>query len=342
MRLKIYDAMWLIHYGTRAEKYKEYSYASYPLGGVKFLVKNIMDDIWRGNQVLVCFDSRTNKNSIFAGYKSNRPYLAEIVSQSHFAYNVLMKCGITCLKRDGLEADDLVASSVTKFRNNFDEIIIVSNDKDLAHNVFNKVRVEACSIDGIDIRPENFIIAAARIPIVYNTISTYKVLTGDFSDTIPNFHADNGKRGADIYREFIAFTEEKIPESATRPYLLSKKELFEFFLKSITYLTDRDREELKARISVIFPTVVEIAEMPCCDDNNLDRQEIAKLLSVLGEDLLLNQFKMKKMRLSPEEFNEFKASAQMLKDDTFAIDNNCPIHESFVLEEYDFNLRLFE
>ena len=52
MRLKIYDASWLIHYGSKSVKYKDFVFAGYPLGGIKFLVKNIAEEIYKNNDII--------------------------------------------------------------------------------------------------------------------------------------------------------------------------------------------------------------------------------------------------------------------------------------------------
>jgi len=341
MRLKIYDAMWLIHFGANSVKYKDFCYAGYPLGGTKFLVKHIVDDLWRHDRVVVCFDSKTNKNSILAGYKSNRPHSAHIVSQAIFAHNMLLKCGVTAIKREGLEADDLIASVISKYRNEFKDITIVSNDKDTAHNVFKQIKVQAGTSGGIDIEAGNFSVAAAKTPVYYNTLSAYKVLTGDASDTILAFKSDCGKNGREIYKDYVMFVEKNVPNNDSKPFIASKKEIFEYFLKAQKYLSSRDRDELQARASVVFPTIVDIWESPS-DYNDLSLIDLSRILSVLNDDIALEQIKMKKIKLSVAEFNDFKSAAQMLKSGAFAAENDCPVYTSLTLDDVNINMRLFQ
>lgn len=346
MRLKIYDASWLIHYGAKSTYYRNYTYANYPLGGVRYLVKNIAHELCQMYHVLVCFDSKTNKNNILADYKSGRPYEAYVHSQAAFAYNMLMKCGVASSKEEGQEADSLIASAVLKYRKKYNEIVIVSNDRDVAHNVYGNTRVEACSLEGIDIRPQNFNVAPdAKHPILFNTISAYKTVAGDSSDKIPAFISDAGIAGSAIYHMYYDWAIKNTPiddrdKEALYPYVLSLQRTFEYFLGTLDFLTSNDKSELSKRISVVFPTMVDIRETPCGGDD-VDRREFAKLLSILSEDMMLNEMKLPKVKLSPEEFNEFKASAQMLRDGTFAADNGHPVHDKDEWEERDLNLRLF-
>ena len=341
MRLKIYDASWLIHYGSKSVKYKDFVFAGYPLGGIKFLVKNIAEEIYKNNDIIVCFDSPTDKNTILPGYKKGRPHEAYIVSQSTFAFNMLSKSGISCFKLDNYEADDLIASVVSKYRNAYSDITIISNDRDLAHNVFNNVKIEACSLDGIDINPSNFVVSAGNQPVEYNTISAFKVLTGDSSDKISSFRSENGMLGKDIYRKYLLFGKENLKPDTIRPFLFSRKDVFLFFLKNQMNLTKNDFAELTRRIQVIFPR--ETKDVPeASSERNIILKELAKLLSVLQEDIQLKQLHLDKVRLTTEEFNSFKAGAQVLRDGTFAVDNDCPIHSSFFGEEEAVNMRLFD
>lgn len=341
MRLKIYDASWLIHYGSKSKKYKDFVFAGYPLGGIKFLVKHVAEEIYKNNDIIVCFDSQTDKKAILPGYKKGRPHESYIVSQSIFAFNMLSKSGISCFKLDNYEADDLIASVVSKYRNMYSDITIISNDRDLAHNVFNNVKVEACSLDGIDINPSNFVVAAAKQPVEYNTISAYKVLTGDSSDKISSFRSESGMLGKDIYRQYLLFGKETLKPVEIRPFLFSRKDIFLFFLKNKMSFTKNDLDELEKRVQVIFPR--ETKNVPeTSSERTIILKELAKLLSILQEDIQLKQLHLEKVRLTAEEFNSFKAGAKVLRDSTFAVDNNCPVHSSFFGEEEAVNMRLFD
>lgn len=341
MRLKIYDASWMIHYGSNSIRYKDYVFCGYPLGGVKYLVKHITDELYRGSDVIVCFDSRTDKNGILPGYKRDRPYNAYILSQTEFAYNMLMKCGIACLKEPNFEADDLVASAVKKFRQQYSEIVIISNDRDLAHNVFGHIRVEACSADGIDINQSNFSVSVAKQLVEYNTISAFKVLTGDSSDKISVFQSEKGISGNEIYKKYVDYGKENLHPIHFRPYLYSIKAIFSYFLNTEVELTDNDRIELEKRVQVIFPRIIDEVANPS-GEGDLIRAEIGKLLSILQEDLQLQQLRLEKVKLSKEEFNDFRARAQVLRDGTFAVDHDCPVHSSFFREDGVVNMRLFD
>ena len=341
MRLKIYDASWLIHYGSKSVKYKDFVYAGYPLGGIKFLVKHIAEELYKNNDVIVCFDSPTDKNNILPGYKRGRPHEAYVISQSIFAFNMLSKSGITCFKLDNYEADDLIASVVSKYRNMYSDITIISNDRDLAHNVFNNVKVEACSLEGIDINPSNFVVSVGKQPVEYNTVSAYKVLTGDSSDKILSFYSESGLAGKDIYRQYLIFGKENLKPDAIRPFLFSHKDIFLFFLENEMNFTENDIIELKKRIQVIFPRETKDVPEPS-SERNIILKEFAKLLSILQEDIQLKQLNLERVKLTSEEFNTFKASAQVLRDSTFAVDNDCPVHSSFFGEEEAVNMRLFD
>ncbi len=167
------------------------------------------------------------------------------------------------------------------------------------------------------------------------------MLTGDSSDKISSFRSENGLLGKDIYRQYLLFGKENLKPDAIRPFLFSRKDIFLFFLENKMNFTKNDIVELKKRIQVIFPR--ETKYVPeASSEKNIILKELAKLLSLLQEDIQLRQLHLEKVRLTTEEFNSFKAGAQVLRDGTFAVDNNCPVHSSFFGEEEAVNMRLFD
>lgn len=338
MNLKIYDASWLIHYGSSSRRYQEFSYAGFGLGGLKFLVNNVMHDLYCGYHVVVCFDSKTDKSVQLEGYKSHRPFQAHILSQMNFAFNMLKKANVCCLKEPNREADDLIYSVVELAKSDYDQIIIVSNDKDLAHNVDNTVFLEACSPGGIDISVRNFTQSITnKTEVAFNTVSAYKVFTGDASDNIRSFKSESGIWGKEFYRQYVDILEELELINSVHA---RDRALFGTFIDSMTSFTEMDKDIIRRRANIIYPTFVQVDFTPTrsTDVKNVDT---AKLLTLLSETVLLEKLQLQAAKLSADEFNNFKQSASSLKDHSFAVEQDCPLNVDFSADYEITNMRSF-
>ena len=341
MGLRVFDSSWFIHYGARSVKHKDYVFAQYPLGGVRFLVGAIMLELSSGHSVVCCFDSETTKFDLIPEYKADRPRESYVYNQAEYAYNMLLKCGVSCFKMVGYEADDLIASVVEANRSEYRDIICYTNDADIAHNVTEGIRVLAACSGGIDITPRNFIASVQKGDFVeYNTISAYKVLVKDRSDNLLQFQGEGGVSGRDLYNSYVQWGYETLPDDSRRPFLFSNQKIFEHYL-TLCDLTPLDRENLKKRIEVVFPRIVGEVPPPS-SKNDLLAKNLAKLLTILNEEKFLTQFGLERQRLSGEEFTEFKNNAQALRDSAFAVDRNLPVFDSFVRTDVDLTMRLFE
>ena len=342
MRLCVFDSSWFIHYGARSARHKDYTFSQFPLGGVKFLTNSVLIELLAGNNVICCFDSATNKHDLYPGYKANRPRESYIFSQTDYAYSMFMKCGISCFKSLGHEADDLIASVVTKNRAEFNDIVCYTNDADISHNVTEGVRVLAACDGGIDITPRNFKSAAQRGDLVeYNTISAYKVLIGDSSDKIRQFRSSIGLNGRQIYNSYVLWGNESLPNDYRRSYLFSTRQILEFHLNTLGLSAD-DLEELGRRMDVVFPMI--LTEVPSSSiKDSLIVQNLSKLLTILNEDNFLRRFGLERQRLSSEEFTEFRNNAQVSQSIEYTVDRSLPVHDSFIEKDLggSMNLRLF-
>lgn len=327
MNLKIYDASWLIHYGSTSKKYGTYSYAGYSLGGLKFLVSNIAYDLFSGFHIVVCFDSKTDRSLKLEGYKSHRPFQAHIVSQMNFAYNMLRKSGICCLKIDNCEADDLIFNVVRYAKDVYDRVTIVSNDKDLAHNVDATVSLEACASGGIDISKRNFSTSITnKTEVLFNTVSAYKVFTGDSSDSIKSFRTESGIWGRELYKQYAeVLTHIMNNADPENPAIdTSHRSFLDVFIANYTGFSAKDRELLSLRADVIYPKSVDF-EIEATKVSTVDKVGFSKLLTIVDDKMQLSKLNLTSTKLTVDEFNEFKQSAGALKDNSFAIENDCPL-----------------
>ncbi len=90
---------------------------------------------FKPSRVVACFDGANNfRNKIDPEYKLNRktkPKPENFIAQLRQAEGVTTAAGIKSIRYEGYEADDLLAHVVAKFADEENEVIVVSEDKDL-------------------------------------------------------------------------------------------------------------------------------------------------------------------------------------------------------------------
>jgi len=154
----------------------------------------------QGVTVLFCFDSipvykRELHSRLFpelGGYKGNRKTRPVHISvQREMAVEIFDQIGIPYLKVDGYEADDLIASVVQEYSQQFDRVVIHSRDSDLFYLVSENVCIEPVLRTGKRINLSNWestVLSGYRMP--YNMLTISKMREGEVGDNIPYVYRD--------------------------------------------------------------------------------------------------------------------------------------------------------
>lgn len=106
-----------------------------PSNGVQGFARHVLtaQNLMKPTHIAVCWDmgAHTFRNDLFDGYKANRPAPPEeMLPQFDMAKEVSAMLGWQNFGVKGVEADDLIGSMVTKWKDEAD-ITIISGDKDL-------------------------------------------------------------------------------------------------------------------------------------------------------------------------------------------------------------------
>ncbi len=106
-----------------------------PTNGVQGFARHVLtaQSMMKPTHIAICWDMgmHTFRNDLFEGYKSNRPAPPEeMLPQFDMAKEVAEMLGWTNFGIKGLEADDLIGSMVSKWKEEA-AITIISGDKDL-------------------------------------------------------------------------------------------------------------------------------------------------------------------------------------------------------------------
>jgi len=138
--------------------------------------------------ILVAFDkgSQTFRHKDFPDYKAGRKLMPEeFRSQLGNIRKSLDVLGVKQSELELIEADDIIGTYATKYYDEFDEIEIISNDKDLLQLVNDKVSLRASKKgmqNYVSYTPEFLLESMGVRP---NQITDLKGLMGDASDNLP-------------------------------------------------------------------------------------------------------------------------------------------------------------
>ncbi|KGR82641.1 5'-3' exonuclease [Lysinibacillus odysseyi] len=106
-----------------------------PTNGVQGFARHVLtaQSLMKPTHIAICWDMgmHTFRNDLFEGYKSHRPAPPEeMLPQFDMAKEVAATLGWTNFGIKGMEADDLIGSIVSKWKNDA-AITVISGDKDL-------------------------------------------------------------------------------------------------------------------------------------------------------------------------------------------------------------------
>lgn len=155
------------------------------------------------SQLYFCFDAPNNfRKSIYSEYKGNRDEKDPILEESlqeiyYFLYHAL---GLKCFKKEGYEADDLIASIRSQLTPDI-LTLVISGDKDLL-----QLADDTCSLIigtgkvRFDIMDSAYVLNKFDIEPQY--VSTYLALVGDSADNFPGIDGCGEKTAVKLIREY--------------------------------------------------------------------------------------------------------------------------------------------
>ena len=215
-------------------------------GFATMILRSIED--MKPTHMAVAFDlpAQTFRQETYALYQSHRPRLDDTLrSQIPLVFDLVKSAGVAQYSKSGFEADDCLGTlAVQAVKEGFDEVIIVTGDKDILQLVNKKVKVfmptkglsegkimdEEGVLDYLGVRPDQII--------------EYKALVGDSSDNYPGVPGIGPKTAIALIKEFGTVDEiyknlDKIPERV-RAKLEAGREGAEVSHKLATIVCDVD------------------------------------------------------------------------------------------------------
>ncbi len=154
---------------------------------------------------IIAFDKgkKTFRHQDFEDYKAKRkPMPEEFKSQLPKIRDIIDRFGFFQYEREDVEADDIIASLATTYYDDFDDIEIISNDKDLFQLLNKKVSIR---LSKRGIQPEKRYREAdlkEEMGLKPHQIPDLKGLMGDSSDNLPGIPGVGEKTALKLLHEY--------------------------------------------------------------------------------------------------------------------------------------------
>jgi len=149
------------------------------------------------SHVAVAFDSVivSYRNDVYPPYKSGEGIEPDLLSQFPLAEEALRALGITVWSMYEYETDDALATAATRWADDFDQVVVLSPDKDMAQlyghpNVVGYDRRKGAFIDVADV--------IEKFGVVPESIPDYLALVGDAADGFPGLPGWGAKSAAAV------------------------------------------------------------------------------------------------------------------------------------------------
>ncbi len=204
-------------------------------GVAKMLVRFIKDNI-KINEDYACFvfdvSAKTFRHEMFAEYKIHRkPAPDSFKEQLPYIKKLVNAMGIKVLEKPGYEADDVIATLAIKGKDRFEEINIITGDKDMLQIVDDRIKVWRIikGISDIEIyTPEKVV---EKFGVKPEQIPDYLALVGDAVDDVPGVKGIGGKGAVELLKKFSGLDEiyenlKRIPEGMRRKLKEGKEDAY--------------------------------------------------------------------------------------------------------------------
>ncbi len=183
------------------------------VGVLRSLLNLFTDESEQATHVAVAFDNpiRSFRNDLFDGYKTGEGMEEVLVAQMDLVERATAAMGITVWSMDRWEADDGLATGALRFRDEVEQVRIMTPDKDLGQVVEGTkiVQVDRIRSKVID---EGGVKAARGVGPA--SIPDYLALVGDTADGIPGLAGFGAKSSATLLAHYEHL--EAIPDDPTQ------------------------------------------------------------------------------------------------------------------------------
>lgn len=171
------------------------------LGLVASLLQLVADPKERVTHLAVAFDNpiRSFRNQLFPGYKTEEGIEPELLAQFDGAEAAVRALGITVWSMDRWEADDALATAAARWRDDVDEVRLLTPDKDLGQCIVGRRVVQVDRMRQKEYDEEALVALRGVKPA---SIPDWLALTGDDADGVPGLPGFGAKSAAAVLAKF--------------------------------------------------------------------------------------------------------------------------------------------
>jgi DNA polymerase-1 len=174
-------------------------------GMARMISKFSRTNMEEGDYALFAFDRKeaTHRHTLFEDYKATREAMPEALVQQLGAVPELVEAfGIKFLSVAGLEADDIIASTIKEYRDNVDKVFVISSDKDILQLVDDKVNVLrfVSGLTELELYDRSTVIE--KYELEPEKLHSLLSLAGDSADNIPGVPGIGMKTAQKLLKEF--------------------------------------------------------------------------------------------------------------------------------------------
>ncbi len=220
-----------------------------PTGAVYGFTNTILHllDEYNCSYLAAVFDSPTPsfRQELFEQYKANRSEMPDdMKTQMPMIFDMVERFNIPVLRREGLEADDLLAYATLRAVQEGYKVTLVTRDKDLMQLVGNGVDMLSPETGGgfTRITPE---MVEKKMGVPPHKIMDFLALTGDTSDNIPGVPGVGPKTAVKILAEVESVRDllsdpSKLTNEKLRKKIVENRAALELSSKLVKLKTDID------------------------------------------------------------------------------------------------------
>ncbi len=169
--------------------------------GVYNMLYKLLSDI-RPTHIFLAKDSKedTFRHDIYEEYKANRDEPPEdLIPQFELIHELIDKMQLKSLARPHYEADDVIGSAVIQWKKDFDEVLIISSDKDLMQFVDGEKVFMVDTMKDIKIGPKEVF---EKLKVKPEQVVDYLSMVGDSSDNVPGMEGIGAVSAAKLLEEY--------------------------------------------------------------------------------------------------------------------------------------------
>lgn len=171
--------------------------------GVMAAVLSLLDDTAEDvTHLAIAFDNPIEswRNERFPGYKSSAGVDPELLAQFDLVERACRALGVVVWSMDTYEADDALATAAARWRDDVDQVRILTPDKDLGQAVVDSSVVQVDRMRGREFDHDGVV---ERLGVPPVSVPDYLALVGDTADGIPGLQGFGAKSAAAVLRRYV-------------------------------------------------------------------------------------------------------------------------------------------